>query len=63
MVAAGKAAADFAPVQRDGGGGWRENQKLCSWCQIATLISAATLAVSLSEAARALRGPDRATAH
>jgi hypothetical protein len=32
---------------------WRENHKLCSWCQVATVISAVTLALSWPEARRA----------
>lgn len=34
---------------------WAEKRKLCSWCQIATLVSAATLALTLPEAGRAAR--------
>lgn len=34
---------------------WAENKALCSWCQVATLISAATAALSLPEAIRAGR--------
>jgi uncharacterized membrane protein len=41
---------------------WAENKALCSWCQVATLISAITDALSLPEAVRAgralLAGPD-----
>lgn len=35
---------------------WRENRRLCSWCQVATLISAATAALTLPEALRAVGG-------
>jgi uncharacterized membrane protein len=34
---------------------WAENKALCSWCQVATLVSAATVALTLPEAARASR--------
>ncbi len=34
---------------------WRENRKLCSWCQVATLISAVTVALTVPEAARVFR--------
>jgi hypothetical protein len=56
VVAAGKAAADLALCGAMAVKEWRENQKLCSWCQVATALSAVTLALSLSEAARAVRG-------
>lgn len=36
---------------------WRQNKALCSWCQLATLISAATVALSLPEAIKAARSP------
>ena len=36
---------------------WAENRKLCSWCQVATLISAATFALSLPEAGTRMVSP------
>ncbi len=59
VAAAAKAAGDFALCSAMAVKEWRENQKLCSWCQVATVISAATLAVTLPEAVKALRGSDR----
>lgn len=56
MVAAGKAAADFALCSAMAVAEWRENRKLCSWCQVATAVSAATLVATLPEATRAIRG-------
>lgn len=56
VVAAAKAAADFALCSAMAAEEWRDNRKLCSWCQVATGISAVTLALTLPEAARALRG-------
>lgn len=55
IIAAAKAAADLAVCAVLAVQEWRENRKLCSWCQVATLISAATFATTLPEAARALR--------
>ncbi len=34
---------------------WRDNKALCSWCQVATAISAVSVALSLPEAVNALR--------
>lgn len=56
VVAAGKAAADLALCGALAVVEWRENKALCSWCQVATAISAATLALTLPEAVRALGG-------
>lgn len=56
VVAAGKAAADLVLCAGMAAAEWRENRKLCSWCQVATALSAVTLALSLPEAARAVRG-------
>ena len=63
LVAAGKAAADFALCSAMAVKEWEENKKLCSWCQVATVVSAATLAVTLPEAVKALRGPEATTAN
>jgi hypothetical protein len=46
---------DFVTCVRLGREEWRDNQALCSWCQLATLISAATVALTLPEAAKAAR--------
>jgi hypothetical protein len=55
VLATGKAAADLALCSAMAVKEWQENRKLCSWCQVATGISAVTLALSLPEAARAVR--------
>jgi uncharacterized membrane protein len=55
LATTAKAAFDFATCVQLAREEWAENKKLCSWCQIATLISAATLALTLPEARRALR--------
>lgn len=55
LAAAAKAAADLALCSALAVEEWRENRKLCSWCQVATLLSAGTLAAALPEAARTLR--------
>jgi uncharacterized membrane protein len=52
---AAKAWYDFATCLKLGQEEWAENKALCSWCQVATLISAVTAALSLSEAIRAGR--------
>lgn len=62
VVAAGKAAFDLALCSVLAVKEWRENGKLCSWCQTATAISAVTLAITLPEAVKALRGPRSAMA-
>ena len=63
LVAAGKAAVDLALCGALAAQEWRENKALCSWCQVATAISAATLGLALPEALKAVRGRDDATAH
>ena len=55
LAAAAKATYDFITCVRLGREEWRDNQALCSWCQLATLISAATVALTLPEAAKAAR--------
>lgn len=55
-LAAGKAASDFAACLVLARQEWRENRKLCSYCQVATAISGATLALSIPEALSAARG-------
>lgn len=61
-VASAKAAADFATCLALARQEWRENGKLCSYCQVATAISGATLALTLPEAVAAARG-GRGTIH
>ena len=56
IVAAAKAAGDFALCSLLAVQEWKENKKLCSYCQVATLISAATTALTIPEAVRAARG-------
>lgn len=34
---------------------WQQNKALCSWCQVATAISAVSIALALPEALKALR--------
>lgn len=63
LVATGKAAVDLALCGALAVQEWRENKALCSWCQVATVISAATLALTLPEAARAIRRPEGETLH
>jgi hypothetical protein len=53
LVATAKAAGDLALCLVLGVQEWRENRKLCSWCQLATALSAATLLLSVPEARRA----------
>ncbi len=61
VAAAAKAGFDFALCSAMAVKEWQENEKLCSWCQVATLVSAATLAVTLPEAVKALRGAGAAS--
>ena len=56
LVAAGKAMADLATCAGLAVVEWRENKALCSWCQVATAISAATVALTMPEAIDSLRG-------
>jgi uncharacterized membrane protein len=53
LIASVKAAGDLALCLVLAAQEWRENGKLCSWCQFATAISAATLLLSVPEARRA----------
>jgi uncharacterized membrane protein len=53
LAFAAKAWYDFATCLRLGQEEWADNKALCSWCQLATLISALTAALSLPEAVRA----------
>ncbi len=63
LVAAGKAAVDLALCGVLAAQEWRDNKALCSWCQVATAISAATLGLAVPEAVRALGGRGGATVH
>lgn len=55
LAAAGKALYDLGTCLKLAQEEWAENRKLCSWCQVATAISAVTAALSLPEAIRAGR--------
>lgn len=55
LALAAKAWYDLVTCLRLGQEEWAENKALCSWCQVATLISAITAALSLPEAIRAGR--------
>lgn len=55
IAAATKALFDFATCVQLGREEWAENKALCSWCQVATAISAVTVALTLPEALRATR--------
>lgn len=55
IAAALKALFDFGTCVKLGQEEWAENRALCSWCQLATLISAATVALTVPEAVRASR--------
>ena len=34
---------------------WRENEAVCAWCQVATAVSVASLAIAVAEGRRAWR--------
>ncbi len=55
LAFAAKAFYDLATALKLGQEEWSENEALCSWCQVATGLSAATAAIALPEAARAAR--------
>ena len=55
LATAGKAVFDLVTCAVLAREEWRTNKALCSWCQIATLVSAATVALTLPEAIRAAR--------
>lgn len=55
IAAAAKALYDFATCLRLGREEWMENRALCSWCQLATLVSGATVALTFPEAGKAVR--------
>ena len=56
IAAAAKAAYDLATALKLAQEEWQDNHALCSWCQVATLLSIGTLALALPEALRATRG-------
>lgn len=56
IAAAAKAGYDAITTVRLGREEWQENKALCAYCQIATLASFATVALTLPEAVRALGG-------
>ena len=55
IAAAAKAGYDLVTAVRLGREEWAENKALCSWCQLATLISAVTAALTIPEALRAAK--------
>jgi hypothetical protein len=55
IAAAAKAIYDLGTALKLGQEEWAENRALCSWCQVATLASAATVAATLPEAMKAGR--------
>jgi uncharacterized membrane protein len=59
LAAAAKAIYDLVTCVRLGREEWATNRALCSWCQLATLISAATVALTLPEATMAVRAVSR----
>lgn len=59
LALAGKAAYDAAVCVQLGVEEWRENKALCAYCQLATLVSFATLGLSLFEARDAARTLER----
>ena len=55
LAAAGKALYDLVTCFRLAREEWQENKALCSWCQVATGLSAAIAVLTLPEAVRAGR--------
>ncbi|MEE4349372.1 MAG: vitamin K epoxide reductase family protein [Pacificimonas sp.] len=55
LAAAAKAGYDFYTCLKLAGKEWQETKALCSWCQVATAVSAISLVLTLPEAARAAR--------
>ena len=54
IIAAAKAGYDVTTAFRLAREEWGDNKALCSWCQIGTLVSAATFALAIPEALRAI---------
>lgn len=55
VASAAKAGFDLALCLIFARREWRDNKAFCSWCQVATGVSALTFALTLPEALRALR--------
>ncbi|WP_181705732.1 vitamin K epoxide reductase family protein [Chthonobacter rhizosphaerae] len=55
LMTAGKALYDVVTCARLAREEWAENKALCAYCQLATVASVVTFALSLPEAARAAR--------
>lgn len=60
LAMAGKALYDLVTCVKLGAEEWAENKAFCAYCQVATLISAATAALTLPEAWRAVKQLDGA---
>lgn len=55
LAASGKALFDLITCIELAREEWRENKALCSWCQVATALTAAVFALTVPEALRASR--------
>lgn len=55
LAAAAKALFDVVTCVRLGQEEWAANKALCSWCQVATVLSVAVFALTVPEAVRAGR--------
>ena len=55
LLTVGKVTADMLLAVELTREEWRDNRALCTYCQVATLASAASLVLALPEARRALR--------
>ena len=55
IAASAKAGYDLLTALKLGREEWQDNKALCSWCQLATVLSAVTFALTLPEAVRAAR--------
>ncbi len=54
LVAAAKALTDVVVTAALARSEWAENRKLCSWCQVATVLTLVTAVLTLPEARRAV---------
>lgn len=61
LATAAKALYDLVTCLRLAREEWQENRALCSWCQVATGITAVTAALTLPEAGKAARALAGAT--
>ena len=59
LALAAKTGWDAVSALRLGVEEWEDNRALCAYCQAATLVSVASFALALPEAARALRALTR----